>query len=239
MDEKRKQAVDAVLSHEMTQMEAAAAFGISRNTVGRWIREFQKSAGQSFMVSKGGRPQVCLPQNLLALLADTPPDIPLWTVKTVASVLPQAVSAKTVTRLLASMGIVQPRIHLPADASFTSIHKRANKWGAKLFWYREAILENSAFIASIAVAPRGDIAFMLSKQPADHPFSAFLSRLLMHTKGKPFYLLVPAEEYETEFDRWKDNNPSTGCKVVQYIPPQGCPPDFFPAELQSLCSKTF
>ena len=216
MDGKRKQAVEAVLRNAMTQIEAAAAFGVCRNTIGRWVREYQKDAEESFIVDKGGRPSISLPANLLPLLAEAPH---LWTVETVASLLPQPVSTKTASRLLTSLGIVQPRILLPQDAAFIAIHAKANKFGARLFWYREAILEDGAYLASIAAAPRGDIAFMVGK---DCSFTLFLSRLLLHSAPRPFHLLIPGEAftaYKTEFDAWKDENPGTGCKVIKYDPP--------------------
>jgi len=165
-EELRKRAIKAVLGG-MPQTEAARAFGVTRQAIGRWLRAYRRGGAEALCARPQGRPRggtikEAQAARLLGIMEAHLPDqvhlpYPLWTTEAVARLIEQetglALSLWTIRRLLRRWGL---DLQKPLKRALERNPREARRWvreaypaiaraaaadNAVIFWASESVFQ--------------------------------------------------------------------------------------------------
>jgi transposase len=222
----RRQVVAAVESG-VPQSHAARMFGVSRKTVGTWVRAYQANGEQAFLPRRRGRrsgERLALSATqqawVVKTVADSPPDevgLPylLWTRRAIAELIRGefaiTLSAATVDQYLARWDLITESHPLarPGRASSEELSP-ASADGEKLWvaWTcSDSPTDSDPLHALVAVTNRGVLLFLVSERPFDRGRLADFRKRLRVQLARDVSMVVrawPIEQFEL-LSGWQDD----------------------------------
>jgi transposase len=223
----RRKAVAAVESGA-PQMQVALMFGVSRRSVGEWVRAYRARGEESFRPGQRGRrpgEQFALSETqqerILETIVAGPPDrvaLPcrLWTRRAVAELIHRDLEVKltsvTVRRYLRRWGIdAGSEPWAPATSESVAVEE------LRLFWARPGLpLDPDPAYALLAVTSRGVLHFLAGDRPFDLDALDDLRHRLRMQLARDVRIVVGSwpPEHLGLLDSWLTGDPDVVTRVA-------------------------